>query len=261
MEIKQEQLDKYGLIGKDIGYSFSRSFFKAKFDNESINAAYQNLDCKDVAAIKSVLQDTTIKGYNVTIPYKEVVIDLIDKLDEDARAIGAVNTIKRMPDGTLIGFNTDYIGFRESLFQSQEGHIFKTALRESKTNIKALILGTGGASKAIVYALSNMGVRCQYVSRKRTKTAITYEDLDEEFLLDHSLIVNCTPLGTYPDVDQCPDVPFDFITLSHIVYDVIYNPSETIFLKKAKERGATTQNGLPMLEGQALASWQIWQSA
>lgn len=260
MEIKQEPVYKYGLIGKDIGYSFSRSFFKAKFKDEGIKATYHNLDCADINQIKNVLDDTDIKGYNVTIPYKEVVIDLIDELDEDARAIGAVNTIKRMADGRLKGYNTDHIGFRESLLQSEEGYIFETALREKKTNLKALILGTGGASKAIVYALSKMGVSCQYVSRKRTKTAITYDDLDEQLLLDHSILINCTPLGTFPDVDQCPDIPFDFITLSHIVYDVIYNPSETVFLKKAKEKGASIQNGLPMLEGQALASWEIWQS-
>lgn len=260
MEIKQEAVYKYGLIGKNIGYSFSRSFFKAKFTNERILGTYHNLDCADIEEIKAVLQDTSYLGYNVTTPYKEVVLDLLASLDEDAQAIGAVNTIKRMPNGLLKGFNTDHIGFRESLLESQDGYIFMTALREKQTNLKALILGTGGASKAIVYALSKMGVSCQYVSRKRTKTAITYDDLDEQMLLDHSILINCTPLGTFPDVDQCPDIPFDFITLSHMVYDVIYNPSETVFLKKAKEKGASIQNGLPMLEGQALASWEIWQS-
>ena len=260
MEIKQEALHKYGLIGKDIGYSFSRSFFNAKFNKEGINATYQNLDCIDITEIKKVLQDTNYVGYNVTIPYKEVVIDLIDELDEDALAIGAVNTIKRMPDGSLKGFNTDHIGFRASLFQSPEGYIFKNSLQNKQTSLKALILGTGGASKAVVYALHKMGVSCQYVSRKRTKTAITYEDLDESLLLEHSILVNCTPLGTFPDIGQYPDIPFDFITLAHLVYDLIYNPSETVFLKKAKEKGASIQNGLPMLEGQALASWEIWQS-
>jgi len=260
MEIKQEQVDKYGLIGKDIGYSFSRSFFNAKFDTEQILATYQNLDCKNADAIKSVLADTTIRGYNVTIPYKEVVINLIDELDEDAKAIGAVNTIKRMPDGRLKGFNTDHIGFRESILQSTEASMFKKALRENSTELNALILGTGGASKAIVYALTKMGVSCQYISRKRSQTAITYNDIDETLMINNWLIVNCTPLGTYPDVNQSPDIPFDFITLSHIAYDVIYNPAETVFLREAKSRGATTFNGLPMLEGQALASWKIWQS-
>lgn len=253
-------MDKYGLIGKDIGYSFSRSFFKAKFDKEEITASYQNFDCKDVDAIKAILLDTTIRGYNVTIPYKEVVIPLLDELDKDAEAIGAVNTIKRMTDGSLKGFNTDFIGFRESIFKSAEGTLFKKALRESKTKLNALILGTGGASKAIVYALTMMGVNCQFISRKRSKTALTYDDIDEDLMRQQWLIINCTPLGTFPDVDQAPEIPFDCITLSHIAYDVIYNPAETIFLKEAKERGATTFNGLPMLEEQALASWKIWQS-
>lgn len=260
MEIKLEQVVKYGLIGKDIGYSFSRSFFKAKFEKENIAASYQNLDCKDIEAIKNYLADTRIQGFNVTIPYKEVVIPLLDDLDEDARAIGAVNTIKRMPDGTLKGYNTDFIGFRESLVNSEEGSMFKIALRESKIKLNALILGTGGASKAIVYALTKMGVNCQYISRKRTANAITYNDIDEDLMKNTWLIVNCTPLGTFPDINQTPDIPFDFITLSHIVYDLIYNPSETLFLREAKERGATTFNGLPMLEGQANASWKIWQS-
>jgi shikimate dehydrogenase len=138
--------------------------------------------------------------------------------------------------------------------------MFKNALRERKTNLNALILGTGGASRAIVYALGQMGVSCQYISRKRSKTAITYDDIDETLIKNSWLIVNCTPLGTFPDVDQSPDIPFEYITLSHIAYDLIYNPSETVFLKAAKERGATTYNGLPMLEGQALASWKIWQT-
>lgn len=260
MEIKRERVDKYGLIGKDIGYSFSRSFFKAKFQKESIAASYANFDCKNIAAVKQILDNKNIKGFNVTIPYKEQVIPLLDMLDEDARTIGAVNTIKRMPDGSLKGYNTDFVGFRESLYNSPEGILLKGALSENTTPLNALVLGTGGASKAIMYALTNMGVRCQYVSRKRSNTAITYDDIDEELITNTWLIVNCTPLGTFPDIDQSPDIPFDFISLSHVAYDLIYNPSETVFLKKAKAQGATTFNGLPMLEGQALASWDIWQS-
>lgn len=260
METKQELMIKYGLIGKDIGYSFSRRFFKAKFKNEGIDARYQNLDCKDINMLKSYLADTTIDGYNVTIPYKEAVIPLLDDLDADARVIGAVNTIKRMPDGTLKGFNTDFIGFKESLFNSAEGLMFENVLRENKTKLKALILGTGGASKAIVYALTKLGVTCQYISRKRSKTNLAYSDIDETLMRENWLIVNCTPLGTFPNVDDYPDIPYDYINLSHIAYDVIYNPPDTIFLKKAREQGASTFNGLPMLEGQAIASWQIWQS-
>lgn len=259
MEKKQERMVKYGLIGKDIGYSFSRSFFKAKFQKEDIDATYVNLDCKDAKTVQDYLADTSIYGFNVTIPYKEVVIPMLDELDENAQAIGAVNTIKRMPNGNLKGYNTDFIGFQSSLLDSPEGMMFKQALSENKTPLNALILGTGGASKAIVYALTKMGVQCQYISRKRSKTALTYDDIDEELMMNTWLIINCTPLGTFPDIHQYPDIPFDFVTLSHIAYDVIYNPAETIFLQRAKEQGATTFNGLSMLEGQALASWDIWQ--
>lgn len=253
-------MGKYGLIGRDIGYSFSRSFFKDKFDNEDIDASYINLDCKDIVAVKDCLSDQSIDGFNVTIPYKQEIIPLLDALDKDAKAIGAVNTIKRMPDGSLKGYNTDFIGFRESLYNSPEGTMFKNILSKKEIELSALVLGTGGASKAIVYALTKMGVQCQYISRKRTNTTITYNDIDEELMKNTWLIINCTPLGTFPDVDQSPDIPFNFITLSHIAYDLIYNPSETVFLKRAKKQGAITFNGLPMLEGQALASWDIWQS-
>jgi len=251
---------KYGLIGKNIGYSFSKRFFKAKFDKEDIDASYINLDCKDIATVKRCLADQTMDGFNVTIPYKEVVIPLLDDLDTDAKTIGAVNTIKRMPDGSLKGFNTDFVGFRESLFNSQEGMQFKNALAEGKNQLNALVMGTGGASKAIVYALNKMGVKYQYISRKRTKTTLTYNDIDEELMRNTWLIINCTPLGTFPDIHQSPDIPFDFINPSHIAYDLIYNPAETIFLQRAKTQGATTFNGLSMLEGQAIASWHIWQS-
>lgn len=260
MEIKQEHVIKYGLIGRNIGYSFSRNFFNTKFKKERINAEYINLDCKDVEAVKSCLADTSIYGYNVTIPYKEVVIPLLDTLDDDAKAIGAVNTIRRMPDGTLRGYNTDFMGFRASLFDSTKEVMFKETLRKSKIPFNALVLGTGGASKAIVYALTKMGVKSQYISRKRSDNTITYTDINKELITRSKLIINCTPLGTYPDIDQCPDIPFDFISDSHIAYDLIYNPSETVFLKKASKQGATTFNGLPMLEGQALAAWDIWQS-
>ncbi len=259
MEKKQEQMDRYGLIGKNIGYSFSRSFFTAKFDNENIRASYQNFDCETILEVKSYLFNTDIKGFNVTIPYKEEVIPLLDSLDKDAAAIGAVNTIKRLPDGTLKGFNTDHLGFENSLLQSEQGVSIKNALRESKTPPKALVLGTGGASKAVVFALERLGFECQYISRKRTENTITYNDIDEELMNTSWLIVNCTPLGTFPDVDQMPDIPVAYLDVSHIAYDLIYNPAETLFLKQAKVQGATIFNGLPMLEGQAIAAWKLWQ--
>lgn len=259
MEKKQELMDRYGLIGKNIGYSFSRSFFSAKFNEEGILASYENFDCNILTQVEQYLSNKEIKGFNVTIPYKEAVIPLLDSLDEDAAAIGAVNTIKRLPDGTLKGFNTDHIGFTNSLLQSEQGASIKNALRESKTPPKALVLGTGGASKAVVFALERLGFECQYISRKRTQNTITYNEIDEALMNASWLIVNCTPLGTFPDVDQIPDIPFVYINVSHIVYDLIYNPAETLFLKEAKAQGATIFNGLPMLEGQAIASWKIWQ--
>lgn len=260
MEKKQEQVAKYGLIGKDIGYSFSRSFFKAKFEKESIDATYVNLDCKDVNEVRDCLEDKSINGFNVTIPYKEGVLPFLDELDEDAAAIGAVNTIKRMPNGNLKGFNTDFVGFSTSLLERPDGGFFKRALSESKTTPIALVLGTGGASKAVVYALKKMGVECQYISRKRTENTITYNDIDEDLILKSWIIVNCTPLGTFPDVSSYPDIPYEYLTLSHIAYDLIYNPAETVFLQNAKAQGATIFNGLSMLEAQAIASWKIWQS-
>lgn len=260
MEKKQERVDKYGLIGKDIGYSFSRSFFKSKFEKERINASYQNFDCVDYNEIREVLKDRRVKGFNVTIPYKEKVISLIDELDIAALEIGAVNTIKRLPDGRLKGYNTDYIGFTASLLGSEEGNLFKKILEGGSIQPQALIFGTGGASKAVVYALEKMGVKCQYISRKRSKNALAYDEIDEELVKNNWLFVNCTPLGTFPEVDIFPDLPYEYLDESHIVYDLIYNPPETTFLRKARAQGASTFNGLAMLEGQALASWEIWQS-
>lgn len=253
-------MDRYGLIGKNIGYSFSRSFFSAKFTEEHIDASYENFDCDTLGQVEQYLSNKEIRGFNVTIPYKEVVIPLLDSLDEDVAAIGAVNTIKRLPDGKLKGFNTDHIGFTNSLLQSKQGASIKNALRESKISPQALVLGTGGASKAVVFALERLGFTCLYISRKRTQDTITYKDIDEELMSASWLIVNCTPLGTFPDVDQIPDIPVAYINGSHIAYDLIYNPSETLFLKEAKAQGATVFNGLSMLEGQAIAAWDIWQS-
>lgn len=260
MEIKQEHVDRYGLFGKNIGYSFSRGYFKNKFQQENINAIYENFDVADVNGLKEILNDTSVKGYNVTIPYKEDIIPLLDRLDEHASVIGAVNTVRREVDGTLTGMNTDFVGFRDTLLEHFEKSLFKNygTSKFVSGEHKALILGTGGASKGVRYALEQLGVGCKFVSRKRTEENLTYNDLDESMIKEQTFIVNTTPLGTYPDVDQSPDIPFGFLDVSHVAYDLIYNPVETQFLKRALDQGVTIINGFRMLELQAEASWTIW---
>lgn len=257
-------MDKYGLFGRDIGYSFSRSYFKAKFEAENIPASYVNFDCDTIDDVSSYLKDESISGFNVTIPYKENVIALLDVLDTDAANIGAVNTIKRLKDGRLKGFNTDFLGFRGTLLEELGDILFPDFKAEITLDAKlqsahkALILGTGGASKAIVYALESLGVSCQYISRKRTKDTWTYDELDEERIQNVTFIVNCTPLGTFPDVHLFPDIPYSYLDSRHVVFDLIYNPPQSQFLALAKAQKATTINGLRMLELQAEASWNIW---
>lgn len=267
MEKKQGLMDRFGLFGRAIGYSFSKSYFQAKFDSENISATYTNFDCHTLEEVRKYLEDTSIRGFNVTIPYKEAVIPWLDGLNEHAESIGAVNTIKREADGRLIGYNTDFIGFRESLLEQVPSSLFTPYNKNEETlgakilpSHKALILGTGGASKAVVYALENLGVVCQHVSRKRMNTNITYDDLDQNLINETTFIVNSTPLGTYPDVALYPDIPFSYLDSRHIIYDLIYNPPQTRFLELANAQNATTINGLRMLELQAEAAWDIWNT-
>jgi shikimate dehydrogenase len=262
---KPALMDRYGLIGQAIGYSFSRSYFKAKFDSESVAATYVNFDCATIDSVRECLKDKRIRGYNVTIPYKEAIIPLLDGLDPHAEKIGAVNTIKRLEDGSLIGYNTDYVGFRDSLLEQFGTSLFSTLIHNERAleakklpSYKALILGTGGASKAVIYAFGSLGVHCQYVSRKRTQENLSYDELDEAKIVEVTFIVNCTPLGTHPDIDLHPDIPFLYLDSRHIAYDLIYNPAETRFLALANAQKVTTINGLRMLELQAEASWAIW---
>ncbi len=257
MEIKQDAMDKYGLIGRHIDYSFSASYFAHKFKREGIAASYENFDCETLDRVGAVLDDQTIKGYNVTIPYKEIVIPLLDELDVHARAIGAVNTIKRNENGQLVGYNTDFIGFQQALLEQFSDQLDCSSKEQNKQ--LALILGTGGASKAVVYALSQLGVSCQYVSRKQKNNWISYPDIDPELMAQTNLIVNCTPLGTYPNTEDHPALPYEHLTTNHIAYDLIYNPALTTFLAKAKAQNAYTINGLRMLEIQAEKAWEIWQ--
>ncbi len=240
---------KYGLLGRDIGYSFSRGYFTDKFEKENLELEYHNFDLKKIEDIKEVISNPIVKGLNVTIPYKEEVIPYMDDLDTVANEIGAVNTIKFEKNGTLKGYNSDYYGFTESL---------KPLLNDSIK--KALILGTGGASKAIAYALNQLQITYSFVSRNPKADQIHYADLDEHMIKSNTLIINCTPLGTFPNIQDAPNIPYEYITPNHVLYDLIYNPDETSFLRKGKEKGATICNGLRMLELQAEKSWEIWNT-
>lgn len=235
----------YGLIGKNISYSFSRNYFANKFKKEDIkNSQYINFDIDNLSELNNIF-NTNNFGFNVTIPYKEAIIPYLDSLDFHAEKIGAVNTIK-IENEKKIGFNTDWIGFKKSIEPLLNSH-----------HTKALILGTGGASKAVIYALDQLKIETLMVSRYGE---ISYEDLSEEIIQNHAIIINCTPVGTFPNVDAAPEIPYHFITKNHLAYDLIYNPAETLFLKKCKEKGAVVKNGLEMLEIQAEASWKIWNS-
>jgi len=240
---------KFGLIGKDIDYSFSRSHFSEKFKNECLNHNYVNFDIDSIDEFSNIISSTkNLKGLNVTIPYKEAVIPYLDKLHKTAKKIGAVNTIKITKKGKLIGYNTDYFGFEKSIEPLIKKH-----------HKKALILGTGGASKAIAYALERLNIKHQFVSRSQSKkNIISYDSLTENDIKSHQIIINCTPLGTYPKTNECPDILYDAIDNTHLVFDLIYNPEETKFLTIAKIKGASICNGSKMLELQAEKAWNIW---
>lgn len=250
--VKNENKHLFGLLGKNISYSFSRGYFTEKFDLLNLsNHHYVNFDIQNVSEIKTVLKDNanSLKGMNVTIPYKESIFEYLDKVNKKARKIGAVNTIKLTSKGELIGFNTDFYGFKNSL---------KPLLK--KHHKKALILGTGGASKAVAYALKKLDIDYNFVSRNGDgDTIFRYDDLNKKSIEEYTIIINCTPLGTHPNTDSCPNIPYQFISEKHLLYDLIYNPNETLFLSKGKQQGAIIKNGLEMLELQAEKAWEIWQ--
>lgn len=244
-------MHRLGLLGKDIEYSFSRGYFKAKFEAEQLPFTYENFDLENITMFPKLLKDhPDITGLNVTIPYKEQVIPYLDKLDKKAKKIGAVNTITFDSKNKLKGYNTDYYGFKNAIKPYIKKH-----------HKKALILGTGGASKAIAYTLKKMKIKFDYVSRShKSNVKFTYEDLTVEDIKTYKIIINCTPVGTHPEVNSCPDLPYDGITDKHLLYDLIYNPEETKFLRLGKSQGAQTCNGLKMLEFQAEKAWEIWNS-
>ena len=239
----------YGLIGKNIDYSFSKNFFSKKFKNENINCKYLNFDIQNILEFKSIIADKNIGGLNVTIPYKEDVIKYIDKISNDAKSIGAVNTIK-ISNEKLTGYNTDHIGFSKTI-KKIDG--FK--------NIEsALILGSGGASKAIQFALEKMNIKFTIVSRSNSIDCINYDQVSEKIIKNHKLIINCTPLGTFPDVEQSPEIEYRFLSPFNILYDLVYNPEQSSFLSKGLKAGCKIKNGLEMLKIQAIESWKIWNS-
>ena len=246
-------MQKYGLIGFPLGHSFSKDFFNQKFQSEKIDATYLNFEIPDIKELTNVLKDNPeLRGLNVTIPYKEQIIPYLDDLDEDARAIGAVNVIKFTKGffgaKKLVGYNSDIVGFKRSI---------EPLLNESHR--KALILGTGGASKAVFQGLKQLGIGATLVSRKPKEHCITYQEITPKVMEQYTVIVNTTPLGMFPNVHACPDIPYDLLTPNHLLYDLLYNPDETLFMQKGKERGAVVKNGLEMLLLQAFAAWEIWQ--
>jgi len=242
----------FGLIGKKLNHSFSKRYFIEKFKDLQLQKhTYSNLEFDDESALAAFLLDAVykLKGFNITIPYKETIIPYLDSLDEEAQIIQAVNTVL-VKKGKLIGYNTDVFGFLKSI---------KPLLRSHHK--KALILGSGGASKAIIFVLESLQIKCQIVSRnKSSNNVIIYDDLTKELVLEHHIIVNCTPLGTFPNIEEAPNIPYQFLTKDHLVYDLVYNPKMTMLLAKANDQGANIQNGLLMLQLQAEKAWRIWNS-
>ncbi|MDM9632028.1 shikimate dehydrogenase family protein [Robiginitalea aurantiaca] len=240
---------RFGLIGKDISYSFSPGYFSAKFESLGLKeCSYEIFDLPEISGFSEILSQPDLCGLNVTIPYKTAICSFMDRLDPDAAEIGAVNTIRFTRKG-LVGYNTDVIGFTRSL---------SPMLYPEDT--AALILGTGGASKAVAYGLTKLGIRFRFVSRSAKDGALGYADLNQTILNDYQLIINCTPCGTYPRVDEAPPIPYDALNTTHLLYDLIYNPEKTAFLKKGSKAGCRVKNGLEMLHLQAEASWEIWNT-
>lgn len=247
-------MKKYGLLGYPLTHSFSKRFFTEKFETEKIDSTYDNFEIDSITKFPEVVKSNPeVIGFNVTIPYKEQVIPYLDDLNDSAREIGAVNTIKvtRSDDSVhLKGFNTDTYGFETSLSPLLKAH-----------HKKALILGTGGASKALKYVLTKLGI--EYISasiEELKEKEIRYEDIDEKMMQERMLIIIATPLGTYPKVETFPNIPYEFITDKHLLFDLVYNPEVTQFMAKGKEKGATVKNGYDMLLGQARRAYEIWNS-
>lgn len=240
----------YGLLGKNISYSFSKKYFENYFNSKKLNHKYLNFDLQSLSDIETHLtKHKDLKGLNITTPFKEDIIPLLYKIDKEAKEIGAVNTVKISKKGNLIGYNSDHYGFAKSLAEH-----FPIEGRS------ALILGTGGASKAIAYVLKSLNFNFKFVSREQSENTLVYEELTKEIIQEHNLIVNCTPLGTSPNINNYPKIPYEELSSNHLLFDLIYNPKLTLFLKFGKDQGARIVNGEAMLLNQAKKSWEIWNS-
>jgi shikimate dehydrogenase len=243
----------YGLIGRSLLYSFSKNYFEAKFSKLGLNDySYVNFEISRIEEIEEIIdQNKNLRGLNVTVPYKESVIPFLESLSDEAQTIGAVNCIK-IENGKLMGYNTDVYGFSQSIKPFLDNN-----------HERALILGTGGASKAVAFALKRLGVEFHFVtsgSEKKTSNTFFYSEINSHVMNAFKLVVNCTPLGTFPNITACPPLPYEQFTAQHLAYDLVYNPERTLFLQKAGEQGAITVNGLSMLQLQAEKSWEIWYS-
>lgn len=248
MEKTGKHKKRFGLVGRQISYSFSKGYFTKKFEVLGLTGhSYENFDIDEISEIEEIFALNDLGGVNVTIPYKQKIIPYLSEIDAAAAQIGAVNTIKFTPNGPK-GYNTDVHGFKTSLLSKLKPH-----------HKKALVLGTGGASKAIAHVLGELDIDHTFVSRKPQDGQLAYAMLDHAMITAHTLIINCTPLGTYPKVGECPALPYSLLTKAHFLFDLIYNPKKTTFLQEGEARGASIQNGLPMLEGQAEKAWEIWR--
>ena len=244
-------MDKYGIIGYPLGHSFSPGFFNEKFRNEGIDAVYERYELSQIDLLPEIIaSNPELCGLNVTIPYKQQIMQYLDELSEEAREIGAVNVVKVTHNGKnvhLKGFNSDVIGFSRSIEPLLEKH-----------HKKALILGTGGAAQAIDYGLKQLGLETIKVSRYERPDTIQYDKITPDVIKEYKVIINCTPIGMYPNTEDCPNLPYEAMDSQHLLYDLIYNPDTTLFMKKGMERGAVVKNGLEMLLLQAYASWEFW---
>ncbi|MEJ1223383.1 shikimate dehydrogenase family protein [Sediminicola sp. 1XM1-17] len=248
MENTENTKNRFGLVGKNIAYSFSKGYFTQKFSGLNLkNYSYENFDIQEITEFKDLIDhNKDIKGLNVTIPYKEAILPFLDQIDHKAAKIGAVNTIKFTKEG-LVGYNTDVFGFQDSIAPHLKKH-----------HKKALILGTGGASKAVAFVFDELGIARTFVSRNPEANQWSYDDLNESIMAEYTVIVNCTPLGTSPNITAKPSIPYKFLTEWHLLFDLIYNPEKTAFLKEGEARGADIQNGHKMLAIQAEKAWEIW---
>jgi shikimate dehydrogenase len=240
---------QYGLIGYPLKNSFSEMYFNNRFEAEELtDCFYQNFAIEDISQFPAWLaSNPNLKGFNITIPHKQSVIPFLDELDKTAQFVGAVNCVNKEPNGQWKGYNTDVIGFEKSLQPLLDGPC------------QALVLGTGGASKAVEYVLQTLGIPYMLVSRNPEPNQLGYPDITTEIINSHTLLINCTPLGMFPNIDEAPVLPYHLITKAHIAYDLIYLPAETLFLSNCRKQGATVCNGLNMLYGQAAEAWEIWQ--